>query len=306
MARARECYVRARDCVGARFPVGMRFLPIALESGDTEGAYRLLEREIAELGADRAYAFVVASLLGWAFRSRDPRFLDVGKTWLERGMQPGPRGSTQLASQDFHTARCWLAIATGDATSAQELYRSAEGCRLAGPFGEHALALLAWTSGSVDEAIAHFEKAQGLLRRAEWHLVENWNALWWAESLLERDSPGDGEHARSLLETALVAAQALSLVLLARRVQETLDRIGGLPGEPARRTHALGLTGREQEVLCLIVRGLTNKEIGDRLFVSVSTVNTHVRHILDKTGTANRAEATALAIRAGICGDAGD
>jgi NarL family two-component system response regulator LiaR len=56
------------------------------------------------------------------------------------------------------------------------------------------------------------------------------------------------------------------------------------------------LTPREREVLALLVKGLTNLEIADRLFVSRSTVKAHVSNILSKLGVSNRGEAIALAI----------
>jgi len=57
------------------------------------------------------------------------------------------------------------------------------------------------------------------------------------------------------------------------------------------------LSEREREVLALLAEGLRNREIGDRLFISESTVKTHVRHVLDKLQTRNRAEAAAFAAR---------
>jgi NarL family two-component system response regulator LiaR len=57
------------------------------------------------------------------------------------------------------------------------------------------------------------------------------------------------------------------------------------------------LTPREIEVLELIVAGLNNKEIAERLIVSRSTIKTHVSNILSKLGTSNRAEAAALAVQ---------
>lgn len=58
-----------------------------------------------------------------------------------------------------------------------------------------------------------------------------------------------------------------------------------------------GLTEREQEVLALLVEGLSNADIAERLVISVATVKFHVRGILAKLGVANRAEAVALAWR---------
>jgi len=57
------------------------------------------------------------------------------------------------------------------------------------------------------------------------------------------------------------------------------------------------LTEREREVLKLLVEGLSNQEISDRLVISQSTVKNHVSSVLAKLGAANRAEAVALALK---------
>ena len=53
---------------------------------------------------------------------------------------------------------------------------------------------------------------------------------------------------------------------------------------------ALGVTGREADVLALLLEGATNTEIAERLFLSRRTVETHVAHLLQKTSSASRAE----------------
>jgi len=76
---------------------------------------------------------------------------------------------------------------------------------------------------------------------------------------------------------------------LVRSMVGTADR------EPKQDT--FGLSAREREVLTEIARGRTNREIGERLFISQKTVGVHVGNILSKLGVSGRVEAAAVAIR---------
>jgi DNA-binding CsgD family transcriptional regulator len=71
--------------------------------------------------------------------------------------------------------------------------------------------------------------------------------------------------------------------------------VGGDEEGPKRDT--FGLSSREREVLAEIARGRTNREIGERLFISQKTVGVHVGNILSKLGVSGRVEAAAVAIR---------
>lgn len=62
------------------------------------------------------------------------------------------------------------------------------------------------------------------------------------------------------------------------------------------------LTRREREVLALLVKGLNNPEIAERLSLSRATVKVHVSNILSKLGVANRAEAISVAIKHKLIG----
>ena len=58
-----------------------------------------------------------------------------------------------------------------------------------------------------------------------------------------------------------------------------------------------GLTAREQEVLVLLTRSMSNREIAGQLFLSEAIVKVHVRHILRKLGARTRTEAALRAVR---------
>jgi DNA-binding NarL/FixJ family response regulator len=61
-----------------------------------------------------------------------------------------------------------------------------------------------------------------------------------------------------------------------------------------------GLSHREVEILRLVTRGLSNREIGAELVISEHTAANHVRSILRKTGCANRIDAASYAHRRGL------
>ena len=117
----------------------------------------------------------------------------------------------------------------------------------------------------------------------------------YAETLVRRGSAGDLDHAGQLLDEGLGLCETLDMPLLEQRFRERRALLGGPPRSG--QSVADGLTPREMEVLRHVARGLTNAEIGERLFISPLTVARHIHNLLEKTGTANRAEAAAYAVR---------
>jgi DNA-binding NarL/FixJ family response regulator len=61
------------------------------------------------------------------------------------------------------------------------------------------------------------------------------------------------------------------------------------------------LTKREHDILCAMVEGLTNKQIGDKFGISAETVKEHVQHLFRKIGVTDRTQAAVWAVRNGIC-----
>jgi DNA-binding NarL/FixJ family response regulator len=86
-------------------------------------------------------------------------------------------------------------------------------------------------------------------------------------------------------------SESISKVMLKSYIKRATDE-----DQPADKTHAI-LTSREIEILKLYVEGLINKEISDKLDISIRTVETHKNHIMRKLGLKSTVELVKFAIR---------
>ena len=127
-----------------------------------------------------------------------------------------------------------------------------------------------------------------------------------AEALLAHGSsrPQAEQALRSAYRTAVALGAAplrREIESLARRGRLRLDDHAAASSE-ARPSPggSLGLTRREAEVLALVAKGRTNKQIGQELFITEGTAGVHVSRILAKLGVAGRGEAAAVAHRLGL------
>jgi DNA-binding CsgD family transcriptional regulator len=77
-------------------------------------------------------------------------------------------------------------------------------------------------------------------------------------------------------------------------------RVSGPFTLDAARLKEIGLTPREHEILGLIAEGLSNREIGERLFVSENTVKTHSSRLFEKMGVSRRVQAVQKAKELGL------
>jgi DNA-binding NarL/FixJ family response regulator len=112
---------------------------------------------------------------------------------------------------------------------------------------------------------------------------------------------------RRALEAAAAGQSVLDLAAAARLVEAAARQAAASPGgaaAPGGPGAGLpdGLTEREGEVLTLIAQGLSNTEIAAQLFVSRSTVKTHINQIFAKTSSRDRAAAIVYAQRHGLMG----
>lgn len=128
-----------------------------------------------------------------------------------------------------------------------------------------------------------------------------------------RSVPANADAIMGLARSQLLAGDHVAAKKTAGQALTLLERWSGWRRDEAkalvRRLQAAGspsrdgdLTAREREVAALVAEGLTNGEIGRRLFISTKTASVHVSSILRKLALSNRSEIAAWAVRAGIGG----
>ncbi|MFQ6121804.1 MAG: response regulator [Dehalococcoidales bacterium] len=91
----------------------------------------------------------------------------------------------------------------------------------------------------------------------------------------------------------------ISPIMATKLLTEFKDLEAGVERESTQEAEA-NLSPREGEVLQLVAQGATNKQIADSLFISESTVKTHLRNIMEKLHLANRSQAAAYAVEKGL------
>jgi len=277
-------------------------------------AARAALREDHELGLYDSY---LAELALWERRWTDAEAaIDEGLS-RARPREPaqirvqlcakGLRAQAELAA---------LARARRDADAARDrLGRARKLLTAARAAAAEALVVTPNAAGWSAMAEAEFERASGVARPEWWaDAAAAWERLerpplvaycrWREAEALVAAGASRTEAGAPLREAYAVAArigakpQLQELELLAQRSR--LDLAPPEGESPARRRgleKTLGLTPREAEVLTLVARGYTNREIAATLVISVKTASVHVSHILRKLDAPNRREAAAIAHR---------
>lgn len=222
---------------------------------------------------------------------------------IRRGGLDPLRESLWLASLTYLTD---AAAAAGDRETAALVYPELEplaGTNVMIGYGvacygaaDRYLGMLSATLGDWKRAEGHFEAAVELNRRMGARTWLAHTAHEHGRMLLARGRLEDRARAESLLASAAALAEEIGMAALVARIRA----LGS-----ARLTQVAlpdGLSPREIEILRLVARGLSNREIGGELTISEHTAANHVRSILRKTGSVNRTEAASYAHRRGLAG----
>ena len=305
----------------ANFPYMVLMLRADVEvgRGDFEAARKHLEGVLATLREDRGqgiYDVFIAELALWERRWTDAdRAVRDG---LARATAPGAaqlhvwfcakglRAQAELAAlararRDGDAVRSWL-------TGAEELVTFARRA------AAEASAVTPNARGWLALAEAEYQRARNVPQPDLWsNAAIAWDRVerpplaaycrWrQAEALVatgaSRVEASDPLRKAHAIATRIGARPLLrELELLAQRARLDLAPPEESPDRSRSLENTLGLTPREAEVLALVARGYTNREIAEALVISVKTASVHVSHILRKLDAPNRREAAAIAHR---------
>jgi DNA-binding CsgD family transcriptional regulator len=182
------------------------------------------------------------------------------------------------------------------AAHATALAGLAASCDSPAVHAESALARARVALARLDAPAAHAALAEAAtaLEKGDRPLLSGIVCLEQAQALADA---GDTAAAVVPARSALATFERLGAKVLADRTDALLRSLGEHARTATRRpdTAVAGLTAREREVLALVKEGLTNPEIGARLYISTKTAEHHVGRVLGKLGVRSRAEAAAVA-----------
>jgi DNA-binding CsgD family transcriptional regulator len=209
-------------------------------------------------------------------------------------------------SEDLHYSLNALAWSTGVFAACgqdEDLNRAVRAlATMAAASGNHealamlsrALGELARAEGTPDAAVEHFQRALELHREIE---LPHDRAELLVSAAAAAGEAGQDEQAREWLADARLQARRLGARPLQAAAEHALAELGGSGGTPAA---AAGLTPRQLQVIRRVAEGRTNREIATELYLSVRTVDMHVRHSLIALGCRSRMDAARKAAGLGL------
>ena len=259
-----------------------------------------------------------------AARTRTATVLEAATALVRAAGAPPSAGSRRLAEASLATARAFQRRVEGDDDPAVWRHVAQGWAALDAPYdvalarwrqAEAMLGSGAGRSGRADAQRPLLESVALGLRLGARPLLRELRELAGraritlppeVDALLDPDGAADDGAARPLATLAPVPvrpAGAGSGSIAVAHTNGRSDLVRAIAGDqpgPAPRTDTFGLSRREREVLGLVAQGRTNREIGERLFISQKTVGVHVGNILSKLEVSGRVEAAAVAIRLGL------
>lgn len=278
---------------------------VAFERGDYDTAVRLADRVPPREGHG---IIGPITALGAKGRAMVRRGEPGGAAALRQALEVSPRAALQYV----WSPRCGLAELAwleGRAHEVPELLAPVMPLVLAAdsPWARGEVSLWSWKAGVMSEPLEGSAEPFAALVRGDWRRsAELWGEIGCPYERAFALAHGDEEAMR----TALVAFRRLGAAPAASWLAARMRALGivRLPRAP-RRPPGQGrgpLTPRQVEVLELIVAGLTNAEIAERLAITEKTAEHHVSAVLARLGAPNRASAVATAIGLGLVSRAGD
>jgi DNA-binding CsgD family transcriptional regulator len=282
------------DAWGAAMALGAVDVFALIRDGDRAGQARLEESlaRIRRLGDDWGAAQML-NILGDLARSRGD---DAGAAahYQEALSLLRRQDLTGTVPSLLHNLG-YLALRRGDSRQALRLFQ--EGLSLFRSQGDQrgiadcltgvAAALVAWRPERATRLLGAAEALREAIRAEVWpaNLADYVRSVGAARSRLDE----------ATFEEAWAAGRTL-------RLEQAID--DALSDEPADKgihgADGCDLTPREREVAVLVTAGLTNRQIGARLFITEGTARLHVKHILQKLGFTSRAQIAAWAVDQGL------
>ena len=249
--------------VVAHLPAMLCLAAVAIDRGQGQTAVDLVERYFRRISQDDQLRRLHGlELLVPAYLQRGD--IDRARASLDECQRIVSRSATPLMRATMQELAARVAATGGDHEAARRLFEDA--------------------IDGYDLTLSPYEATAARLRLGE------------VLAALHRDEP-----ARRALETARAGAERLGASLLARQTADAMAALVSAGAASGPVSVASGaLTAREVEVLALVALGISNQEIGDRLFISAFTVKRHIANILTKLDLPTRAAAAAHAIREGL------
>lgn len=272
-------------------PYGIQMYMVKRETGQLEGVRPLIDTDAGDAGTWRPGLLALYTELGLDDPARRLlRELLGNLRSAEKGAGIWPAVLVFLAEAAIHL-RDQDAIAIVYPLMAEYAGYNLVAGQSVAVFGssDRYLAQMRAVTGNLDEAEAHFEKAMAADLETKSIVHQGETSVKYG-AMLMRGRPGDRRKAADLYERA----RALATPIGHHRVLSQLTASGTRAHLPN------GLTRREVDVLRLLALGASNKEIGDRLFISQNTAANHVRNILIKTASSNRTQAAIYAADKGL------